>query len=312
MRRLGAGCGVGAMSIDGLGCAGLLFGYDWSLSSEFSIPVSPRSSPLPFRRNHPFGDQAKPSAAICFGLRSVFTALFCLAAVPVAHAAADGPDNWDVVNVRSPDVLNVHVAASARSKVIASIPADARGLRNLGCTGAPSFAQWLEMTPAERARSGRARWCRISYAGSEGWVAGRFLREASQDLVFGAWTVVCRDRPCVIEQTGLAGKRQTKLRIEPAAADNATITLFNKRLPRQGVLSIHMDGKLVSSGPIAPLRSADGGHLKMTPDDITAGLLRNMRQHKTMVLSFPGETAGVEFHLEHLDEALKSAVDRAR
>ncbi len=274
--------------------------------------MPPCFSLLAFRRNNPSRDHAKPSSSFYLWLFSVFTALFYLAGVSVADAAADGPDTWDVVNVRSPDVLNVHVEASARSKVIASIPADARGLRNLGCTGTPTFAQWLEMTAAERARSGRARWCRISYAGLEGWVAGRFLREASRELIFGAWTVVCRDRPCVVEQTGLGGKRQTKLRIEPAAADNATITLFNKRLPRQGVLSIHMDGKLVSSGPIAPLTSADGRHLKMTPDDITAGLLRNMRQHRTMVLSFPGETAGVEFHLEHLDEALKSATDPAR
>jgi hypothetical protein len=246
-------------------------------------------------------------------LRCVATLLvvLCVVGSSPARAAADGPDTWDVVGVTAPDVLNMHVEANARSKVIAGIPSDARGLRNLGCTGIPSFAQFMAMTPAERARSGRARWCRVSYGGSEGWVAGRFLRE-SRDTVIGPWTIVCRDRSCVVEQTGLAGSRRTKLSIEPAGAQNATITISRSRLSRQGALSIHMDGQLVSSGPVAPIRTADGRQLKMTPDDVTAGLLRNMMRHKTMVMTFPGETAGVEFHLEQFEEALQRAGGTAR
>ena len=224
----------------------------------------------------------------------------------VAMAEADGPDAWDVVNVEAPDVLGLHAEPSARSPVVAGIPAGTRGLKNLGCTGIPSFRQWMEMSAAERERSSRARWCRISHGGVTGWVAGRFLAESSAaGSNVGPWTIVCRQKgPCGLEQTGLGGTRRTRIRIEPTADRNGEITILRADLPRQGVLSIHMDGKLISSGPIAPLKSADGRRLTLSPDDISAGLIRDMARHRTMVLSFPGEARGVEFHLERLSDAL--------
>lgn len=248
---------------------------------------------------------------LLWGLATL-VAMIGLALSSAVHATADGPDLWDVTGVRAPDVLSVHTRANAASPVVASIPADARGLRNLGCTGTPSFAQWLEMTPSERALSGRARWCRIAYGGIEGWVAGRYLREGSGDVTVGRWTVACRERPCVIEQTGLAARRPTRLRIAPQAAGNAAVSILRKPVPRQGTLAIHVDGKLLSSGPVAPLRSADGRALVMTPDDITAGLLRALAGHKTLVLTFPGEGAGVEFHLDGFEDALRRASETAR
>ncbi|MFZ4807263.1 MAG: SH3 domain-containing protein [Hyphomicrobiaceae bacterium] len=235
-----------------------------------------------------------------------------------ALAAADGPDAWDVVHVVPPDVLNVHAEASARSAVIAGIPAETRGLKNLGCTGTPTFQQWMAMSAAERERSSRARWCRISYAGTRGWVSGRFLAEGSsaapvpRRTAVGPWAISCQDGGCVIEQAGLGGLRPTRLRIEPKGVQNAEITIQRGGLPRQGVLTVHMDGKLISSGPVAPLRSADGRELKMTPDDITAGLLREMGRHRTMVLTVPGEAGGIEFHLERFGEALTTGQGSAR
>lgn len=95
-----------------------------------------------------------------------------------AGATADGgPDYYAVTGVAADGVLNLRAGPSARSRKIGEIPHDARGLRNLGCTGGPSFAEWLKMSEAERGRAGRDRWCRVRYQNIVGWVAGRYLME---------------------------------------------------------------------------------------------------------------------------------------
>jgi uncharacterized protein YraI len=33
------------------------------------------------------------------------------------------------------------------------------------------------MTPLQRDRAARARWCEVEYKGQKGWVASRFLKE---------------------------------------------------------------------------------------------------------------------------------------
>lgn len=76
---------------------------------------------------------------------------------------APGPDpmpaprSWRVVGVAADDVLNLRESPSPRGFVVAEIPFDADGLRNLGCTDGQS-------------------WCKVRYRGQEGWVNGRFLR----------------------------------------------------------------------------------------------------------------------------------------
>ncbi|MCU0575148.1 MAG: SH3 domain-containing protein [Syntrophobacteraceae bacterium] len=95
-----------------------------------------------------------------------------------AGATADGgPDYYAVTGVAAGSVLNLREEASARSTKIGEIPHDARGLRNLGCTGGPSFADWLKMSEAERKRAGRDRWCKVGYRNLVGWAAGRYLME---------------------------------------------------------------------------------------------------------------------------------------
>lgn len=95
-------------------------------------------------------------------------------------ATADGgPDYYAVTGVAANGVLNIRAEPSAKSRKIGEIPHDARGLQNLGCTGGPSFAEWLEMTENERQRAGRNRWCKVRYRGKVGWVAGRYLMEDS-------------------------------------------------------------------------------------------------------------------------------------
>ena len=68
-----------------------------------------------------------------------------------------GPRSWRVVGVTPNDVLNMRETPSPRGFVVAEIPFDAGGLRNLGCQDSQS-------------------WCKVRYRGQEGWVNGRYLR----------------------------------------------------------------------------------------------------------------------------------------
>lgn len=243
--------------------------------------------------------------------------LYAIAIVPFmlttpSHAEADGPDFWDVSGVRSNDVLHMHAEANARSRTIADIPHDASGLKNLGCSGMPTFQQYMTMTDTERARAARARWCKVEHGGKSGWVAGRFLKEgrtprqadgnASRQI--GAWTLTCQ-QGCALEQTGLGTTRRTLLRLEARDGGNAQIIIQRKGMPSKGVLSIYMDGDMISEGPVAPLVKGKDS-LVMSADDITLRLVREMPRHKNMVLGFPGEERGVEIHLDGFNEAFET------
>lgn len=112
-----------------------------------------------------------PTRVVCAAVISV------LAGISVAHGDADGPDFWSVRGVSSGDVLIMHSAPSASASKIGEIPHDARGLKNLGCRGGPTFDQWREMTSSERQEAAKNRWCDVEYDSLRGWVAGRFLTE---------------------------------------------------------------------------------------------------------------------------------------
>lgn len=117
-----------------------------------------------------------PSGATNWRVWALAAILACV--VPgMARADADGPDYYAVTGVAADDVLNVRAGPSAASAKIGEIPPDGRHLRNLGCQGAPSFAQWQAMAEADRRQAARQRWCKIRYQGIEGWVAARFVRE---------------------------------------------------------------------------------------------------------------------------------------
>lgn len=100
----------------------------------------------------------------------------CLPAV--ARSEADGPDYFAVSGVAPGSVLNFRSGPSVDADRIGRIPADADGLRNLGCEGGMSFGAWQQATDAERAAASRTRWCRVEYDGMTGWVAGWFLAES--------------------------------------------------------------------------------------------------------------------------------------
>ena len=119
-------------------------------------------------------------------MRSSFTrALFALVVALVAvapgarsaHATADGPDYFAVSGVAAGSVLNIRAAPSTSGAKLGTIRHDGRHLRNLGCQGGPTYAEWERMSAADRARARFQRWCKVRYRGIEGWVAGWFLTE---------------------------------------------------------------------------------------------------------------------------------------
>jgi hypothetical protein len=225
-------------------------------------------------------------------------------------ATADGPDAWNIRGIPPGHHVRMHAAPSARSAVVARLPHDAKGLVNLGCN--PGFA---DGKPKPR----ETRWCRVEIDGKQGWISSRYLTEGvvtppaiePSRTAVGAWIVECAKVECTIEQAAGAGKLATRLRIEPRPSNTARIEITRVGIPETGVLTIAMDGKATSSGPLAPLRTGDGLRLVMTPDDITAGLLKQMARHKIMTIALPGDAKGAAFKLARFREALELARRKA-
>jgi len=96
-----------------------------------------------------------------------------------AFATADGPDYYAVSGVAVGEALSLRAGPSVDAEEIGQIPHDARRLRNLGCQGGATLAEWERMTEPERRASRTKRWCRVRYGGVDGWVAGWLLREDS-------------------------------------------------------------------------------------------------------------------------------------
>lgn len=109
------------------------------------------------------------------GAVAVAAALAALAATfPVgpAGATASGPDRFRVRRVAAGDVLHMREAPSRSSRQVGAIPHDGAGIVNLGCVQARGGAA---LPPSDRPRG--APWCRVRYAGVEGWASGRYLAE---------------------------------------------------------------------------------------------------------------------------------------
>lgn len=117
-------------------------------------------------------------ARVRSGTASLALLLLLGAGAAPASADADGPDFWGLRADATPDELTMRVRPDLESPVLKHIPEDAEPLRNLGCTGVPSFAEWLDMSDSERRAAAEARWCRVRYQDVEGWVPGRALIEA--------------------------------------------------------------------------------------------------------------------------------------
>jgi len=250
---------------------------------------------------------------------TVALVILVAAGARVAYAEADGPDWWAVTGVSADDVLNMRAEASVSSRKIGAIPPDGQGLRNLGCTGVMSYAEWEKATEAERERAKHDKWCKIEYRGTAGWVAGRFLTEGGPpegggtqseggEFSYGAWKVFCESGSCVSAyQYGVGGSVPTILRFKRGDGSAPEIFIEGGPFVPTGDVNFTIDGKLVSSGRASIMQVVDGDDLYLPPDDITIGLARQMKKGRALQLTVPRERGAetIEFDLDGFAEALQ-------
>lgn len=74
----------------------------------------------------------------------------CVVSFDAAHAA----DRWRIVEINPEGRVHLRQQATSRSRILAYIPGNARGLKQLGCSG---------------------KWCKIEFRGKTGWVFKRYL-----------------------------------------------------------------------------------------------------------------------------------------
>lgn len=112
-------------------------------------------------------------------IRTALAAALLAGGVGQAGAEADGPDHYRVTGVEPGDRLNIRAAPSANARKVGSIPPGSACVRNLGCQGGLTLAEYSALSRAEQQERLKAhpRWCRVEYQGTTGWVAGRFLEE---------------------------------------------------------------------------------------------------------------------------------------
>lgn len=104
--------------------------------------------------------------------------LATLATTPVL-ADADDPEYMRVRGVSAGSTLNVRAGPGLDHAKIGELPADADGIRNLGCVGGLDFEAWNAASEEEREAARKDRWCQIEYGELAGWVAGRYLAQGT-------------------------------------------------------------------------------------------------------------------------------------
>ena len=113
----------------------------------------------------------RPAALVCGLLLTI--------GAGAASAEADGPDYYAVRGVAAGDVLHIRAEPNPQARPVGQIPPQGTCIRNLGCRGGLTFAEYSTLSPAEQEQRTRAhpRWCQVEYQGVTGWVAGRYLAE---------------------------------------------------------------------------------------------------------------------------------------
>ncbi|MBS1302680.1 hypothetical protein [Loktanella sp. SALINAS62] len=115
---------------------------------------------------------------ICTAHLSLFAALAPVQAT--AQFDGHGPDAWQVTGIASDDWLNLRMGPSADYPIIGSFSSDATGLTMTTCVPFMSESQGIMLSQAERNLLDLPpRWRLMSNGQSHGWVAARFLMEAT-------------------------------------------------------------------------------------------------------------------------------------
>jgi len=97
--------------------------------------------------------------------------------VAPAFGEADGPEMFRVVGIASGHSLVLRTGPGLLYPVAGALPANAAGVRNLGCKGGLTSSEWQRASARERAVSAERRWCRVRHGGLIGWAHAKFLRE---------------------------------------------------------------------------------------------------------------------------------------
>lgn len=114
--------------------------------------------------------------------KSIITALVSIPFSLSVFATADGPDYFQVRNVRSDDVLNMRIKPDWRSKKVGEIPFSGICLKNLGCVGGLTIDEsTLPEKEQNKIRKKRPIWCKVKYKNIVGWVSGRYIAEGQYD-----------------------------------------------------------------------------------------------------------------------------------
>lgn len=125
-------------------------------------------------------DSRHPARGRASALASLLGAIW-LASAGAVQATADGPDHYRVRGVAPDRHLMLRASPAADAPVLARIPGNATCLRNLGCQGGLTFAEFTTLGEAEKRRieAERPRWCKVDFQGTVGWAAGRYLAEGA-------------------------------------------------------------------------------------------------------------------------------------
>ena len=212
-----------------------------------------------------------------------------------ALAEADGPDFLRVTGVSEGSVLNVRSGPGLGHPPIGSLAFDADGIRNLGCEGGPTFAEWQAATPEEREAARKRRWCRIEHGGTVGWAAGLHLGEGSApdaasdlsglaDLVGPRWSLVFGPTGAAVGEAwievaadgavhGKLGCNRFRGSAEVAGEELRTSPLATTRMlcPEPGIARQEQAIATVLSEPVR--WAVDDGQLTLVSADRTQELL---------------------------------------
>ena len=111
--------------------------------------------------------------------------LFAAFAPVEATAQFDGhgPDAWQVTGVATDDWLNLRMGPGTDYAIIGSFPSGSTGLTMTTCVPFMTEGQGIMLSQAERTLLDLPpRWCLMSNGRTHGWVAARFLMEATASV----------------------------------------------------------------------------------------------------------------------------------
>lgn len=179
-------------------------------------------------------------------LRSFLALSFLVISPSALLADADGPDFFRVTGLAANDVIDIRSGPTALADKIGKIPHDASGIRNLGCEGGMSYAEWETATTAQRDAAMTRRWCRVSFDGVQGWVAARFLAEDSRGDT-------APDKPS-FDCSRSDGEA------EGAICSDPVLAVLDRELAR--LYDLAVKGSSMSSDRLAKLRASQRGWIK--------------------------------------------------